>query len=61
MKTVYLNLKSSAGRETVDEFSPEPGQSARAFGAYVWEMVREYHLAGMDVYHSQRACSNWKD
>ena len=59
--TVYLNWKGPQGVETVDEFSPEPGQSHREFRAYVREMVSEYHVAGMAVYRSSRPCANWKD
>lgn len=61
MSTVFLNLRGPAGRETVDEFSREPGQSAREFRAYVRDMVREYHMAGMGVYTSSRRCANWRE
>ena len=59
--TVYLNWKGPQGRETVDEFSPEPGQTPREFRAYVREMVAEYHLAGMTVYRSSRPCKGWRE
>ena len=59
--TVYLNWHGPQGRETVDEFSPEDGQTGKAFRAYVREMVSEYHLAGMTVYRSSRPCANWTD
>ena len=61
MKTVYLNLQTSNGRETVDEFSQEENQSTKDFNIYVNQMVREYHIAGMAVYKSSRPCQNWKD
>lgn len=61
MATVYLNWKGSRYRETVDEFSPEPGQSAKDFRKYVAEMCHEYRLAGMNVYQSSRPCANWKE
>ena len=60
MKTVFFNWKGPQGRETVDEFTPEPGQTWREIRAYVREMVGEYHMAGMDVYTSSRRCANWK-
>lgn len=60
MKTVFLNWRGQQGRETVDEFTQEPGQTWREFRAYVREMVSEYHMAGMDVYTSSRCCANWK-
>lgn len=59
-KPVFLNWKGPQGRETVDEFDPEPGQTPKDFRRYVRDMVREYHLAGMAVYQSSRACANWK-
>ena len=59
MKTIYLNLRTNQGVETVDEFTREEGQSPKEFKKYVNEMVREYHLAGMDVYKSQRATKDW--
>ena len=61
MATVYLNWKGPQGRETVDELSPEPRQSAKEFRAYVREMCSEYALAGLTVYPSIRACVNWKE
>jgi len=59
MKT-FLNMKSSQGRETVDEFEKQEGQHVREYLAYVREMVKEYQIAGMDVYRSSRCCANWK-
>jgi hypothetical protein len=59
MKT-FLNMKSSQGRETVDEFEKQEGQSVREYLAYAREMVKEYQIAGMDVYRSSRCCANWK-
>ena len=59
MKT-FLNMKSSQGCETVDEFEKQEGQSVREYLAYVREMVKEYQIAGMDVYRSSRCCANWK-
>lgn len=60
MKTIYLNMKSPYGVETVDEFTREPGQNPKEFRRYVNNMVNEYHLAGMNVYKSQRASKDWK-
>jgi len=59
--TVYLNWKGPQSRETVDEFSREPGQTYKDFMRYVREMIGEYRLAGMDVYRSSRCCANWRD
>ena len=59
--TIYLNMKSSQGVETVDEFSQEQGQSPKEFYAYVRQMKGEYNLAGMVVYSSSRCTKDWKN
>jgi len=61
MKVVYLNMKSSCGVETVDEFTRESTQSPKEFRKYVNEMVREYQLSGMSVYKSQRCTKDWSN
>lgn len=61
MKPIYLNMKTSYGIETVDEFSREQNQSPKEFRAYVSKMVQEYHLAGMPVYRSSRCTKEWKE
>jgi len=61
MKPIYLNMKSSQGVETVDEFSREVGQSPIEFRKYVSEMMREYQIAGMNVYKSSRCTNDWKN
>ena len=60
MKPIYLNMKTSQGIETVDEFNKEQNQSTKEFKQYVNQMVSEYHLAGMNVYKSSRSTNNWK-
>jgi hypothetical protein len=60
MKPIFLNMKSTHGVETVDEFSPEVGQTPREFRKYVNQMVSEYHLAGMPVYKSSRSTKEWR-
>lgn len=62
MKTIYLNVRTSQGVETVDQFTP--GQDApegREFRAYVSKMVQEYHMAGMAVYRSSRCTKDWSN
>jgi len=59
--TIYLNLKGPQGRETVEELTREAGQTYKEFMRYVREMVREYQIAGMNVYRSSRCCANWRD
>lgn len=62
MNIVYLNMKTSHGVETVDEFSREEEKmSRREFLDYVREMVREYRLVGVDVYMSRRPTKEWKE
>ena len=60
MTTTFLNLKTSQGRETVDQFDKQEGQSSKEYRAYVRSMVREYQITGMNVYTSSRCCANWK-
>ena len=59
--TIYLNMKTNCGVETVDEFKREPQQSSKEFRAYLSKMVAEYHLAGMNVYRSSRCTKEWKN
>lgn len=59
MKKVYLNLRTSQGVETVDEFTREEGQSPIEFRKYVTQMVKEYHITGMNVYRSSRCTKDW--
>ena len=61
MRTIYLNIKSAHGVETVDEFTREEGQTKRAFIKYVNQMVREYQMNGMNVYRSQRCTNDWRN
>ncbi len=59
----FLNWRGPQGRETVDELSRgdfAPGrEGAAAFRAELARLVSEYHLCGMAVYTSGRACGNW--
>lgn len=52
----YLNLKTSHGTETVDELNPKDFSTYREFVKELKRLVKEYHISGMDVYVSQRAC-----
>ena len=64
MKTIYLNVRYSTGVETVDEFtrgSDNAPEGAKEFRLYVNQMVKEYHLAGIQVYKSQRSTNDWKN
>lgn len=62
--TTYFNWRGGAGRETVDELSreefPKTREGFKAYRAELCRLVSEYHLAGMAVYTSSRACQNWR-
>lgn len=58
---VYLNMKTNFGTETVDEFEREEGQTPKEFRQYVNQMVKEYHLSGMNVYKSSRCTNEWRN
>jgi len=60
METIYLNIRTSQGVETIDEFTREKSQSLKDFRKYVNEMVKEYNIAGMNVYKSSRCTNDWK-
>jgi hypothetical protein len=63
MKTIYLNIKTSQGVETVDQFTStefKPCEKYKSFRQYVNAMVYEYHIAGMNVYKSLRPTNEWK-
>ncbi|UUV43264.1 hypothetical protein RCCWILLIS_92 [Rhodobacter phage RcCWillis] len=59
-RKVFFNWKGGAGRETVDELSREEFETEKAFRAEIRRLVGEYHLCGMAVYTSSRACQNWR-
>lgn len=56
---IYLNMRTSQGVETVDEFTREVNQSPKDFRVYVNKMIAEYRLAGMNVYRSNRCTKEW--
>jgi len=61
MQTIYLNMRTSQGVETVDEFTKEQNQSSKEFRLYTNEMRKEYQIAGMNVYKSSRCTNDWKN
>lgn len=61
MSTIYLNMKTSQGVETVDEFTKEDNQTYKEFRVYVNQIVKEYQLGGMSIYKSQRSTNDWKN
>ena len=63
MKTIYLNMRTVYGVETVDQFTQgeDAPQEPKEFRKYVNEMLRNYRESGMQVYKSQRATKEWKN
>lgn len=61
MQTIFLNMRTSQGVETVDEFTREENQSPKDFRLYVSKMVKEYRIAGMNTYKSSRSTNDWKN
>lgn len=60
-KITYLNMRSVYGVETVDQISSEDWPNQKEFIKELRSMVSNYHLAGMNVYVSQRCTNDWKN
>ncbi len=60
-KTVYLNVKTSQGVETVDQFTrgEDAPENPKEFRAYLNAMCREYQSTGQNVYKSLRRTKDW--
>jgi len=56
---IYLNLKTNYGTETVDQVNREDFNSFKEYKAELNRLIYEYHICGMPVYKSQRACKDW--
>ena len=56
---IYFNIKSNYGVETVDEICSTAFDSLRSFYKEVRRLRNEYHIAGMNVYTSQRSDKTW--
>ena len=61
MGTIYINMKSSYGVETIDEVSTEQFPDRKEFRKEVRSMVANYHQCGMPVYTSRRCTKEWKE
>jgi hypothetical protein len=55
----YINLKSVYGVETIDELNPKDFSTFKDFRKELKRLIYEYHLAGMNVYSSQRSSKDW--
>ena len=60
MKTVYLNMRTSYGVETVDQICREDWPDRKSYLNELKSMVENYHLSGMNVYTSRRCTKDWK-
>jgi hypothetical protein len=58
MKT-YFNTKTNGETETVDELDSVDFTTFRDFLNERRRLLKEYHLAGMHVYRSQRCTKDW--
>jgi hypothetical protein len=63
MQTIYLNIKTSQGVETVDQFTrgEDAPQNPKEFRKYINQMISEYQLTGQNVYKSTRSTKEWKN
>jgi hypothetical protein len=57
----YLNMKTNYGVETVDQLDRKDFKSYKEFRTELIRLRNEYHLAGMNVYISQRATKDWNN
>jgi hypothetical protein len=55
----YFNLKTNHGTETVDELDRNDFKTYKEYRIELRRLKREYFIAGMNVYISQRACEDW--
>ena len=62
MRPIYINARTSQGRETVDsvDHQAEYWPTRRAMRKEAAHLVAEYHLCGIAAYISSRPCANWK-
>lgn len=56
----YINLKTNQGVETVDELNPKDFKTNKEFRTELRRLVKEYYIAGMNVYTSQKHDKTWK-
>ena len=61
MGTIFLNIKTNLGIETIDQFTREENQTLKEFKKYVNQMVNEYQISGINVYKSNRSTNDWRN
>ena len=57
----YFNMKSNYGVETVDQLDSKDFKTYKDFREELIRLRKEYRIAGMQVYTSQRCTNEWKD
>lgn len=55
----YFNLNTIYGVETIDEISPKDFESYKEFKKELNRLIKEYRIAGMNIYVSQRCTNDW--
>ena len=59
--TTYFNIKTNLGTETIDQISENDFTTYKEFRLERKRLVSEYHLAGMNVYTSNRSTKEWRN
>ena len=54
----YFNLKTVYGTETIDQLSAKDFKTLKEYSQERKRLLNEYHIAGFNVYLSQRAAKN---
>jgi len=54
----YFNVKTQYGIETIDQLNAKDFNSLTEFNKEIKRLKSEYHLAGINVYISQRSSKN---
>lgn len=58
--TIYFNMRTNQGIETVDELSRKDFKNAKEYCKERKSMKDNYRLAGMNVYISSRSTKDWR-
>lgn len=58
-KRIFFNLRTNRGVETVDWLSRNDFNSLAEYKQEIKRLRNEYHIAGMQVYLSNKATKDW--
>lgn len=61
MRTIYFNMRTSYGVETVDQIEPTDWPNRKEFLKELRSMLTNYHMCNMPVYTSIRCTKQWKE